>query len=255
MTGRAFSTSVGRARLALTVGLIGLTVASWAYLAFLATKMHDMSSVFAMPMTPSWTATQAGLMVLMWAVMMAGMMLPSALPMVVTYDTMSRGSAGERGSTWAFIAGYLTIWAAFAAGATALQWVLHELALVDGMGSASGGVLAAVLLVGAGIYQLTPLKRRSLGTCRTPMGFLMTSWRDGRNGAFVMGLHHGVSCLRCCAALMLLMFVLGVMNLLWAIVLTIFVVAEKVLPRGETIATAGGLVLLTWGLASLALTL
>lgn len=243
--------TLGRVRGAVVVGMVGFAGTSWAYLGLVSTQMGDMSSVLNMPMTSAWTPVQAGLMVTMWAVMMAAMMLPSAVPMVLTYDRMDgRSAEGRIGSTSLFIAGYVLVWTAFAVGATGLQWVLHNLTLVNGMGVATRGGLAGLLLVGAGIFQLTPVKRRSLGACRTPMGFLTTSWRDGRGGALRMGLHHGTLCLRCCWALMILLFVLGVMNLVWVAALAIFVLTEKGLRQGEAISVIGGAVLIVWGAAA-----
>jgi predicted metal-binding membrane protein len=204
-----------------------------------------------MPMTSAWSPVRAALMVTMWAVMMAAMMLPSAVPMVLAYDRVDRGSEdGRGGSTTLFVVGYIVVWATFAAAATGLQWILHNLALVNGAGAATDGGLAGLLLVGAGIFQFSPVKRRSLGACRTPMGFLMTSWRDGKSGAFRMGLQHGTLCFRCCWALMILLFVLGVMNLAWVAVLAIFVLAEKVSRRGEAISAVGGVVMIAWGVAA-----
>ena len=243
--------ALGRARGAVVVGLVGFTAASWMYLGFVATRMSDMSSVLAMPMTSAWSPIQAALMVTMWAVMMAAMMLPSAVPMVLAYEGLDRGSGETQGgSTALFVAGYGVVWAAFAVAATGCQWVLHNLALVNGMGVATRGTLAGLLLVGAGVFQFSPVKRRSLGACRTPMGFLMTSWRDGRTGALRMGLHHGRLCFRCCWALMILLFVLGVMNLVWVAVLAIFVLAEKVSRRGEAISVIGGVVMIVWGVVA-----
>lgn len=241
---------LGRARGGVIVGVAGFAAASWIYLAFVATQMGDMSSVLAMPMTAAWTPVQAALMVAMWAVMMAAMMLPSAVPMVLAYDRMNRGSdsAGD-GSTSIFTTGYIVVWGAFAVAAAGLQWVLHSVALVDGMGVVTQAWFGGGLLIGAGIVQFTPGKMRSLGACRTPMGFLMNSWREGRAGALRMGLHHGRLCLGCCWSLMILLFVLGVMNLAWVAVLAIFVLAEKVARRGEVISRFGGFVLALWGVA------
>jgi predicted metal-binding membrane protein len=214
--------------------------------------MGDMSSVLAMPMTSAWSPVQAALMVTMWAVMMVAMMLPSAVPMVLTYDRLDRGSPhGQVGSTGLFVAGYVVVWSAFAVAAAGLQWVLQTTALVDGMGEATQRGVAGLLLIGAGAFQFSPMKRRSLGACRTPMGFLTTSWRDGRAGALRMGLHHGSLCLRCCWALMILLFVLGVMNLIWVALLAIFVLAEKVARRGEAISVIAGVVMIVWGVGAL----
>ncbi|MFV1961883.1 MAG: DUF2182 domain-containing protein, partial [Acidimicrobiia bacterium] len=134
---------------------------------------------------------------------------------------------------------------------TALQWSLATVALVDGMGVVTESWFSGALLVGAGVVQFSPGKLRSLGACRTPMGFLMTSWREGKAGALRMGLHHGRLCLGCCWSVMILLFVLGVMNLAWVAVLAIFVLAEKVAPRGVMVSRAGGVVLVLLGIVVL----
>ena len=240
--------ALGRARGAVVAGLVGVAGLSWVYLVLVATETGDMASVLAMPMTPAWSPAQAAVMAVMWAVMMAAMMLPSAIPMVLAYDSLDRGTGGDReGSTPLFVAGYVVVWAAFAAGATALQWLLANAALVDGAGVVTEPWFSGTVLIGAGVVQFSPGKLRSLGACRTPMGFLMTSWREGKAGALRMGLHHGRLCLGCCWSLMVLLFVLGVMNLAWVAVLTIFVLAEKVAPRGVLISRIGGVVLAAWG--------
>ncbi len=247
----AQTTAIGRGRRAV-VAMVGLAVAAWMYLGLMTTQMGDMSSALAMPMTSAWSAGQVTLMGSMWAVMMAAMMLPSAIPMVLTYDRMDRGSTdGRGGSTTVFVVGYVVIWSVFAVAATALQWVLHDLALVNAMGALTQSGLAGLFLVGAGIFQFTPVKRRSLEACRTPVGFLTTSWREGSIGALRMGLHHGTLCLRCCWALMVLLFVLGVMNLIWIAVLALFVLAEKVSRRGELVSQAGGIVMILWGVGAI----
>jgi predicted metal-binding membrane protein len=243
--------ALGRTRRVVVVGMVGFALAAWMYLGLVATQMGDMSSALAMPMTSAWSAGQVTLMATMWAVMMAAMMLPSAVPMVLTYDRMDRGSTDERGgSTTAFVLGYVAIWSAFAVGAAAFQWLLHDLALVNAMGALTQSGLAGLFLIGAGIFQFSPVKRRSLGACRTPTGFLLTSWRDGMVGALRMGLHHGTLCFRCCWALMVLLFVLGVMNLVWVAVLALFVLAEKVSRRGEVVSRAGGVVMILWGVGA-----
>lgn len=245
--------ALGRARAGVTIGLVVLVVACWSYLGLVASRMGDMSSVLSMPMTSAWTGTQAALMGLMWSVMMAAMMLPSAVPMVLAYERMDQGSPVSRiGSTGLFVGGYLIVWAAFALVATSLQWMLHDLALVDGMGAAGTGSVAGTVLIVAGVVQFAPVKRRSLMTCRTPLGFLMTSWREGRSGALRMGLHHGALCVGCCWALMALLFVLGVMNLAWVVALAALVLLEKVAPRGEILSRMSGTILVAWGIYAIA---
>ncbi len=246
----AATVALARARVALVVGLAGFVAASWAYLVVVAARMGDGSSPLSMPMTAAWTPVQAALMAVMWGVMMAAMMVPSAVPMVLVYDRMNRGARDEgNGATLLFVGGYLVVWGAFALAAAGLQWVLHTLALVDGMGVVTRGWFGGGLLVVAGAVQFSPGKLRRLGACRTPMGFLTTSWREGRAGALRMGLHHGRLCLGCCWSLMLLLFVLGVMNLAWVAVLAVFVLAEKVAARGEALARMGGVLLVGWGVA------
>ena len=165
----------------------------------------------------------------------------------------------ERGDplvpTGLFLAGYLLVWTAFSAVATAVatavQWGLHATALLSpGMVSASR-VLGGLLLLAAGIFQFTPLKQACLTHCRSPLGFLMGHWREGRAGAMRMGLEHGLYCVGCCWILMVLLFVAGVMNLLWVAVISLFVLAEKVLPRGELVGRLGGAVLLVAGVVLL----
>lgn len=246
------SNSLGRARGVVVLGMVGFAAAAWMYLGLVATQAGDMSSMLAMPMTSAWSPVQTLLMVTMWAVMMAAMMLPSAVPMVLTYDRMNHGSDHEQGgSTALFVVGYVVVWSTFAVAATGLQWVLHDLTLATSMGEATHSGLSGLLLVGAGIFQFSPVKRRSLGACRTPLGFLMTSWREGRSGALRMGLHHGTLCFRCCGALMILLFVLGIMNLVWVAVLAIFVLAEKISQRGEAVSAFGGVVMILWGIGAL----
>jgi predicted metal-binding membrane protein len=161
----------------------------------------------------------------MWTVMMAAMMIPTALPVLRAYalTQRSRGAAG----VIAFAAGYLLAWTGFAAAATTAQPVLgvascHAAGLAE-----SDPRLAAALLVAVGIYQWTPLKAACLRQCQSPIGFLLSSWRSGVSGALRMGLRHGIVCVGCCFALMALMFVGGVMSFLWMAGLTALVLAEK----------------------------
>ena len=143
--------------------------------------------------------------------------------------------------------GYLVVWLAFSACATLAQWALHERALLSPAMATSSTLVAGLILITAGVYQLTPLKSRCLTRCQSPLGFLMSNWRDGSSGAFQMGFRHGIFCLGCCWALMTLLFVVGVMNLAWVAVLTLFILAEKLGPTGAGVSRAGGVILIVLG--------
>jgi predicted metal-binding membrane protein len=221
---------------------VGLLVAlAWGYLLFLASSSTTMGSAFAMPMSSDWSRTQALLMVLMWTVMMVAMMLPTALPMLAAYERALGGDySSRRSSVSVFALGYLVVWIGFASAATGLQWLLHDRALTTGMGVLLDPWLVSAVLIVAGIYEFTPVKMTMLGSCRTPLGFLATEWRNGRSGALYMGMAHGRTCLGCCWALMLLLFVLGVMNLLWVLALSGLVALEKLTQSSAVPRFAGG---------------
>jgi len=233
-------------RAILVLVLAGVISVAWLYLFALAAAMGDMASRLAMPMSAQWSTRDWLFMTTMWVVMMVGMMLPSASPMIAAYHQFARGET-VAGSTPLFTAGYLVTWSTFAMVAAALQWALHNAALITPMGASASPAFGGALLVAAGAFQFTSLKTGSLGQCRTPMGFLMTEWRDGRRGALVMGMRHGVYCVTCCWALMVLLFVLGVMNLAWVAVLAVVVVVEKITPRAGLVTSLVGGLLILWG--------
>ena len=236
---------------ALAGGLFALFAASWAWLIYQHWAMQHMDIVeMAMPSTGPWSAEDLVLIFVMWAIMMVAMMLPSALPMLLVYRRVvaSRGANAPLGIlTGVFAAGYLFAWTVFSAIATLAQWVLHAAALISPMLVVSAPSLGGTLLVAAGIYQWTPLKHACLARCRSPLMFLTTHWRDGPSGAFVIGICHGFYCTGCCWLLMAILFVVGVMNIAWIVVLATLVLAEKVLPKGEWIARASGIALIVWG--------
>jgi predicted metal-binding membrane protein len=186
----------------------------------------------------------------MWAVMMTAMMLPSASPTLLLYGVIARRSARAAAARqiYAFAAGYLLVWTAFSLGATVLQRGLAELLLISSMMEVTSPVAGSVLLLLAGVYQLTPLKHACLKTCESPLTFLMSRWRDGVSGAFDMGFKHGVYCLGCCWALMLLLFAGGVMNLVVIGALTAFVAFEKLARFGSRGARVSGVLLIVAGL-------
>ena len=180
---------------------------SWMWIIVMARDMYGpMTGASAWMMTLNWDLRHLLLLWAMWAVMMTGMMLPSASPLVPLYGAGARrsaeGTAGRR--IYALAAGYLVVWTLFSLGATALQRALAALLLVSPMMEVTSSRMSAALLLIAGAYQLTPLKHACLRTCQSPLGFLMSRWRSGSSGAFRMGLEHGAYCVGCCWALMLL---------------------------------------------------
>ena len=148
--------------------------------------------------------------------------------------------------------GYVTVWVGFSACAALAQWGLHQRALLSPAMAASSPYLAGAILIAAGAYQLTPWKGACLTHCRSPLGFLMTNWRDGRLGALQMGVRHGAYCLGCCWALMCVLFVVGVMSLLWVAALTGFVLLEKIGPAGAAIARVAGAAMMIAGILMIA---
>jgi predicted metal-binding membrane protein len=221
----------------------------WLLLYWGATNMGSPAAQLTMPMS-DWSWANWLAVFIMWAVMMAAMMLPTAMPMVSVFGNLNRRRS-EAGRTVAFVTGYLALWTAFAAAATAAQWALQAKGLLSPMIVSMSPALSAALLMIAGVFQFTPLKQACLRTCRSPLGFLLTDWRDGISGAARMGVRHGVYCLGCCWALMALLFVGGVMNLLWIAALTLLVAMEKLAPKGELLAKALGALMIGAGAAQL----
>ena len=217
----------------------------------------DAGAPAAMMKLHPWSTADFVFMFVMWAIMMVGMMLPSAAPMTLLYAGMVR-KAERQGTPMApiavFVSGYLAMWGLFSVGATLVQWGLHEAAMLSPMMVAKSRVFGAGLLIVAGMYQLTPWKTVCLDHCRSPAHFIAEHWRPGARGAFRLGLHHGAFCLGCCWALMGLLFVGGVMNVLWIAAITIFVFLEKLLPVGlwaNRLAGFAGISLIVSGLGLL----
>lgn len=235
--------------------LLGVMSISWIYLLLgVEPPMPEMAGM-AMP-APDWTAGQFFLMFVMWSAMMAVMMLPSAIPMLLFYDSIAQRRGGPAvGRTFLFALGYLLVWLGFSIAAVLLQYALDRTNVLSPMLQTTSVVLAGAVLMAAGLYQWTPLKQTCLRRCRSPLDFVMTYWRSGNSGALAMGLRHGAFCLGCCWMLMLLLFVGGVMNFAWIAGIALFVLVEKLAPAGNWIGKAAGLGLIGWGgwlLASLA---
>jgi predicted metal-binding membrane protein len=240
--------ALGHQRRTFALLLLGLPLACWLWVVTMARDMYGpMTGSAAWMMTATWDLPHMLLLWAMWAAMMAGMMLPSAAPIVLLYARAARQRSGTRlatGSIYGLAGGYIFVWALFSVGATILQRALSTWQLLTPMMEPSTRLAAAGLLLVAGLYQLTPLKRACLRSCRTPIAFLASRWRSGVTGAMQMGAEHGAYCLGCCWALMLLLFAGGVMHLAVVVALTVWVAIEKLAPFGEQSARIGGALLL-----------
>ena len=225
-----------------------LTVLSWVWIVPMARDMYGpMTGPSAWMMRATWDVRYTALIWLMWAVMMAAMMLPSAAPLVLLYARLSLRRNRALLRLAALIAGYLSVWCAFSAAATAMQRVLSASLIVTPMMEMASHRGAAALLILAGAYQFTPAKTACLRACRSPMSYVMRSTGGGAGAALRLGLEHGAYCLGCCWALMLLLFVGGIMNLSVIVILTGVVLLEKVTPFGEQTSRAIGVALLALG--------
>jgi predicted metal-binding membrane protein len=232
-----------------------LTLAAWAYLADLVRGMGTMDRCGPI---------ELALLLVMWLAMMVAMMLPTAAPLVLMFARANRQQGARRVVQPAgiLLLGYLLAWTGYSAVAAMAQWRLHATAFLSPLMASTSPMLEGFLLLAAGAYQFTPLKRACLVRCRSPLSFLLSGWRDGRWGTLAMGLRHGAYCVGCCWLLMALMFAAGVMSLPWMAALAVFVLAEKIVPRGDLIARLAGAALIAaaiallgaaWGAAALLL--
>jgi predicted metal-binding membrane protein len=226
-------------------------VAALAWAALVMSVPSAESGHHAVLLPHAHTADLVGFVqaVLMWFVMMVAMMLPPVLPWLLVLGTLT-ADRGARGASYAavgaFAFGYFAVWLAYSVAGAALQLFLQQQALM-GMDLRIGRTVGAVVLVAAGIYQVTPLKGSCLRHCRNPLSYFLSEWRDGPTGAVGMGLRHGLFCVTCCWALMAIGFALGLMNLLWMAVLTAMLCVEKIAPGGQVLSRVFGLVLASWG--------
>jgi predicted metal-binding membrane protein len=239
-------------RMLVLAGLASVIALAWVWLlagAGLHMDEMDMGGGQVMLMAPAWTPGYAATVFLMWIVMMAAMMLPSAAPAILLVAALAR-QRGERHaivSSWQFASGYLAIWAAFSLLATVLQFALDRAGLLSGAMASGSAVLAALLLIAAGIYQWTPWKQACLRHCRSPIEFLTRYWRQGAFGPMRAGAWHGAFCLGCCWMLMGLLFVGGLMNMFWIAGLALLVLIEKLFPYGRRVSQITGAALIGWG--------
>ena len=241
--------------------LAGLALLAWSHMAIEAQTMYHTGVCccagmkMSGPDTGAWNPATLVPLFLMWAEMMVAMMIPSAAPMILMFASVNRKRREQERPfvhTGIFVAGYMAVWTIFSALAAVAQWALHSRALLSPMMVSTSPMVGGLLLVGAGVFQWTPWKRACLSHCRSPLGFLLGDWREGATGAFVMGLKHGVYCAGCCWLLMALLFVAGVMNLWWIAGIALFVLVEKIAPRGGILGKAAGLLLVAWGVWVLA---
>jgi predicted metal-binding membrane protein len=241
-----------RDRAVAAIALLAATALAWASLFRMQSGMGTMEAGgMAMPSMQDWSFLELLLLFVMWATMMVAMMLPSAAPTILLVASVlrrRRERASPAASTAVFVAGYLLVWTGFGAAAALTQWGLHQAALLSPAMASTSPVLGGILLIVAGVYQWLPLKSACLGRCRSPLEFLGSEWREGSGGALVMGARHGLFCLGCCWALMTLLFVAGVMNLLWVAAIAALVLVEKVVPAGVWLGRVAGLTLAGWGL-------
>ena len=248
-----------RDRAILLTALAALVLLAWAYLVWIAGSAEGDAGAAEMlhraaPQLASWSAFEFAAMFAMWSIMMVAMMVPSAAPMILLYARVGRQAAGKgrpfAAAGW-FASGYLFAWAGFAAVATGLQWLLEQAMLLTPMAGAAAPRFGGVLLIAAGLYQWTSLKDACLSQCQSPLLFIQRhgGFRAERAGAAALGLRHGAYCIGCCWVLMLLLFVGGVMNLLWIAALAVLILTEKVVPRGRLFSRLVGSALVAAGLA------
>jgi predicted metal-binding membrane protein len=252
----ALESILKRDRLLVLAGLTGITVLAWGYMVHEARAMTNTGVCCCAgmkmggPDAGSWSAVQLLPLFLMWTEMMVAMMIPSAAPMILMFAGLNRKRLEQQRPfvpTGIFVLGYLAAWTAFSGLAAAAQWSLHGLALLSPGMATTSPYLGAAVLVAAGVFQWTPLKNACLTHCRSPLAFFMTDWREGKMGAFIMGLKHGAFCTGCCWLLMAILFVAGVMNIWWVGIISVVVLLEKVTPKGLWLGRAAGILLVAWG--------
>lgn len=237
-----------RDRILIWCCLVAVVALAWGYLFFLNHQMspapgsHTLMAEMGMPMTQPWDIAELSLTFIMWAIMMVGMMTGPATPMMLLFAGAHAKRSHRRVPLIVLIfgLGYITVWIGFSACAALAQSALHHAGMLSPAMAALSPYVGGVILCAAGLYQLTPLKQACLMHCQSPLGFLVTHWRDGALGALQMGMRHGAHCLGCCWALMCVLFVVGVMNLFWVAALTLFVLLEKTGPAGMIVARAAG---------------
>jgi len=280
MAGATLEAILRRDRLVVLAAVLGIAGLAWAYVVWLAAGMGmgmgmlGGSAVTGMTMPPpsgqmgeigsggvaamaapaarAWSPGAFVFMFGMWVVMMVGMMMPSAAPMLLIHARVARQSLAQgrpfAPTAW-FAGGYLVAWVVFSAGATMAQWALDRALLMTPMMASASPYLGAGILIAAGLYQWSPLKDVCLSQCQAPLLFIQRHGGFGRDahGSLRLGLRHGLYCVGCCWALMALLFVFGVMNVLWIAAIAIFVLLEKAVPAGRLVSRLAGTALVAAG--------
>lgn len=242
--GASPSSPLARERVLILASLLLLAAAAWAVLAWQHSAMSN-----GVHMGPTMGLSMP-LFLAIWVVMMVAMMFPTAAPMIMMFALVHAGKRRRGQSvvpTWVFVGGYLLVWTLGGVLAYALASGAETLASKSMWLMENGMRLGGGVLIAAGLYQLSPLKRACLSTCRTPLGFVMGSWRDGYGGAVRMGLEHGGYCLGCCWLLFVILFPLGVMNVAAMALVTALIYAEKALPWGRQISRLAAVALMAYG--------
>src|SRR5262245_17185048 len=253
---------VRRDRLVASLALAILTLFAWVYLGRMAVAMHaaateaEMHAAMGMTGTDAWGPGDVASLFVMWVVMMAGMMLPSAAPMILLVAGTHRRQGGPRAQmrTAAFAIGYLVAWTEFSLAAALVQAALHAAALMSPNMAKESSRVSGVIFLAAGAYQWLPFKHSCLTHCRSPLHFVSEYWREGVSGAFTLGLQHGLYCIGCCWVLMGLLFAAGVMNLAWVAAIGALVLVEKLLTHGPLVGRLAGALFVVWGLYLVTLT-
>ena len=250
---------IRRDRALLATGLAAMTVLAWAYLArslagmdAMAAEAH-MHAAMGMASTHTWGLSDWVGLFVMWAVMMVAMMVPSAAPVMLLVLGIYRRQNDPRARTaaMAFVTGYLVVWGIFSLAASGAQVGLHRVALLTADMRLGSNALAGGVLIAAGAYQFLPWKSACLTHCQSPLGFLQRYWREGIGGGLSLGVRHGMFCVGCCWLVMALLFVVGVMDLVWVAVLAGFVLIEKLLRRGALVGRMAGVAAGVWGVSLL----
>jgi predicted metal-binding membrane protein len=243
---------ITREHLFILTTLVLLSGLAWAVTVYEAGSMGWGMFTCSMTMGTPFSVSNGVLYVVLWGVMMVAMMFPAMTPIVGLFRSIAKRKQ-EQGlaftPVWVFIAGYITLWTLTGSVGYAADLAIQSLPEQIPTLRTYGAVIGGLTLIGAGIYQLTPLKYLCLSQCRSPLGFLLGSWRDGHRGAFRMGLEHGLYCLGCCWSLMAVLFVVGTMNLVWMGLLSAVIFAEKIVPYGMELGKASGIALVAFGLA------